>query len=327
MSKEIISQEIDEIMETIAEQWSIIRSYEEKIPLIELDILRANIRKLYEDIYLVDKMNKAPVFDTGRIKSKIVKDHAVKGEPEQEKEKPPVPVKKEEPIAEAKIETEYQEPEITDNEPDFLSQPQSIPPGEVPAEVSPVQEEVAFREIFSSFEPVDEDLAKTAEVQSEEPVRVPSPEPTHPATEDLTKHDNVPHFIETPPQKKSPPPAPDLFGSYTPSIADKFHSEKKTMNDQLAAGESDNSIGNKMQQSQITDLKSAIGINDKFLFINELFKGDLAGYNRAIENLNFCHSKQEALEKLNEMREQFNWSEQTGSYLRLTDFLKRRYAV
>jgi hypothetical protein len=320
MSKEIISQEIDEILETIAEQWSIIRSYEEKIPLIELDILRANIRRLYEDIYLVDKMNKAPVFDTERIKSKIVRDQAVKGEPEQEKEKPPVPLTEEEPIAGAIIETEY-------HEPDILRQSQSIPPGEVPVEVSPVPEEVAVRQIFSNFEPVDETPAKIAEDKSEEPVRVPSPEPTHPATEDQTKHENVPHFIETPQQKKSHPPAPDLFGSYTPSIAEKFHSEKKTMNDQLASGESDNSIGNKMQQSHITDLKSAIGINDKFLFINELFKGDLASYNRAIENLNFCHSKQEALEKLNDLRYQFNWSENTGSYLRLTDFLKRRYAV
>ena len=130
----------------------------------------------------------------------------------------------------------------------------------------------------------------------------------------------------TPAQKK-PIPAPDLFGSHAPTLADRFQTEKKSVNDHLTTEADDNSLGNRMQKSQITDLKSAIGINDKFLFINELFKGDLAGYNRAVEALNSCQTKQEAVEKINEMRNQFNWPEQSSSFLRLNDFIKRRYSV
>jgi len=40
------------------------------------------------------------------------------------------------------------------------------------------------------------------------------------------------------------------------------------------------------QDETVKDLKKAIGVNDRFLFINELFRGDEAMYERSIKTIN-----------------------------------------
>lgn len=61
MSQKMIIQEIDRTMETIAEQWEIIRKYKSKIPFIEMDIFIDNLRKLYEELIMLEKQNKEKV--------------------------------------------------------------------------------------------------------------------------------------------------------------------------------------------------------------------------------------------------------------------------
>lgn len=298
MSREIIRKEIDQIMETIAEQWDIIRAYEGKIPLIEMDIFMNNLRKLYEDICLIDKMNKTPGFDTGKIKAQITREPSIMFEPE--------------------VKTKAAEDENTFIEKPPAEEKPELP--DMPAKEAAIEEPEPAQE--SSAEPAlerkDAEMIKEEAPENEDE----SSEPELPATEiDASDHTTKGEQVFSP----SPQQAPDLFGTPAPTLADKYQTEKKSIKDHLTENGKDDSIGNRMQQSQIGSLKTAIGINDKFLFINELFKGDLAGYNRAIELLNACGSQQEALTKLEEMRQQFNWSELSGSYLRLSDFLRRRY--
>jgi hypothetical protein len=58
-----------------------------------------------------------------------------------------------------------------------------------------------------------------------------------------------------------------------------------SLNDQL--GEKKTEIGHRLTESSaIKDLKKAIGINDRFVFINELFRGDEAMYERSIKTIN-----------------------------------------
>ncbi|HHN48825.1 MAG TPA: hypothetical protein ENN08_07885 [Bacteroidales bacterium] len=330
MSREIIKQEINHAMETIAEQWEIIRAYEGKIPFIEMDIFMDNIRKVYEDLMLIDKMNKAPGFNPERIKSRITHPPAVDAE-SLVKQEPPIAESKEKSAVTADMppaDNPAAQPEANTTE---MMEPEADVKHDPPVAEEPEQEPSMEQEpVFESFsEP--QPLQQTAEekpqtlvdkiidepVQNKDEIKASWPEP-----ETTAQPADMPE-----PKKPATQPMPDLFGSYQPTLAEKFQIEKKSIKDQLAANGSDNSIGNKMQQSQIADLKSVIGINDKFLLINELFKGDLAGYNRAIQSLNVCRSRHEALEKLDEMRVQLNWHEQAASYQRLTDFIKRRYAV
>ncbi|MBL4652261.1 MAG: hypothetical protein JKY53_05265 [Flavobacteriales bacterium] len=77
----------------------------------------------------------------------------------------------------------------------------------------------------------------------------------------------------------------------------------------------------KLQQTPISDIKSAIGINDKFLFINELFNGDSKKFGATIDLLNQCSSMEEAQQNLG----QFAWdgeSETTQSFIKL---VSRKY--
>jgi hypothetical protein len=45
-------------------------------------------------------------------------------------------------------------------------------------------------------------------------------------------------------------------------------------------------LAEKLTDGPIKDLKKAIGVNDRFLFINELFRGDEAMYERSIKTIN-----------------------------------------
>jgi hypothetical protein len=45
-------------------------------------------------------------------------------------------------------------------------------------------------------------------------------------------------------------------------------------------------LGETLTEAPIRDLRKAIGVNDRFLFINELFRGDEVAYERSIKTIN-----------------------------------------
>ena len=49
-----------------------------------------------------------------------------------------------------------------------------------------------------------------------------------------------------------------------------------------------------LTESAIKDLKKGIGINDRYVFVNELFRGDEAMYERSIKTINSFHILAEA---------------------------------
>ena len=61
----------------------------------------------------------------------------------------------------------------------------------------------------------------------------------------------------------------------------------------------DNDISAKLKQSPISNLAEAIGVNDRFLYIREVFGGNREAYNNAIEKLNSVSSSGEAEKIIN----------------------------
>ncbi len=110
-------------------------------------------------------------------------------------------------------------------------------------------------------------------------------------------------------------PNSDLFSEPKPSIADKLSAKQ------------DPSLGERMQQNQINDIKSAIGINDKFLFINELFEGNLKNYNQAIDQLNLANSKDDAMSSFTSFQEKFNWGDKDEAVEKLKTILNRKFSI
>ena len=60
--------------------------------------------------------------------------------------------------------------------------------------------------------------------------------------------------------------------------------ESRSVNDKL--NETKTEVSSKLSEGPVKDLKRAIGINDRFLYINELFRGDEMMYERSIKTIN-----------------------------------------
>ena len=87
----------------------------------------------------------------------------------------------------------------------------------------------------------------------------------------------------------------------------------------------DNSLAAKLQQNPVRNLKSVIGINDKFLFVNELFGGSMEKYNKSIDNLNDLKTLNGAMIYLNELKIELQWNSSNEAYLKLKDLVSRKF--
>lgn len=115
----------------------------------------------------------------------------------------------------------------------------------------------------------------------------------------------------------------DLFS--TPTIADKLKTTSLSLNDTITGNKEDQSVAHKMQLKPISDLKTAIGINEKFQFVNDLFDGRIEKYNEAISRLNSCSSLYEANGVLSRLNYEHNWKEGSEACNKLSNFITRRY--
>ena len=87
----------------------------------------------------------------------------------------------------------------------------------------------------------------------------------------------------------------------------------------------DFTLADKLQQNPLHDLKSAIGINDKFLFVNELFGGSMEKYNKSIENLNDLKTLNGAMIYLNELKIELQWNSSNEAYQKLKELVSRKF--
>ncbi len=106
----------------------------------------------------------------------------------------------------------------------------------------------------------------------------------------------------------------DLFSeSGSATVSDKF------------TGSDKQSLADKMQESRVNDLRQSIGINEKFLFINELFNGDMGRYNKAIDELNELKTLKGAEIFLLELKVQNQWDSELDAFLKLKDLTERKF--
>lgn len=70
-------------------------------------------------------------------------------------------------------------------------------------------------------------------------------------------------------------------------MADSFAEPSGTISDKFVSANKGEDLATVIKKSKhISELSDAIGISDKFLFINEIFKGNKSEYEQAIEKLN-----------------------------------------
>lgn len=73
------------------------------------------------------------------------------------------------------------------------------------------------------------------------------------------------------------------------------------------------------------DLKLLVGINDKFLLINNLFGRSDQEYKESIEKLSALQSFDESIEFLAQLASQKAWNTESYAYVRLLQIIEKRY--
>lgn len=100
----------------------------------------------------------------------------------------------------------------------------------------------------------------------------------------------------------------------------------KSLNETLAEQKSGDNLASKLAQQPISDLKSAIGINQKFLFMNDLFAGEHDAYHSLIDKINGMSSEAEALEYIQqEVVGKYAWDMESVSVGRFLNLVSRRF--
>jgi len=104
-------------------------------------------------------------------------------------------------------------------------------------------------------------------------------------------------------------------------IAEKFQKSKQFINETLAKEKNHKDISTKMQSKPISDISSSIGLNDKFLFIKELFDGNNETYLQTIDYLNKAVELDPTIKYL---EGKFDWDMDDPTVQKLTDLIKRK---
>lgn len=135
-----------------------------------------------------------------------------------------------------------------------------------------------------------------------------------------------------PPVTVAPPPAPVTPApaqANTTSLRKELHElaaqTNVSLNDKLRQTQQE--LGARFADAPVKDLRHAIGINDKFLFIQELFRGDVDVYERSIKTINECQSLQEAeywIER--ELKIRQGWQDDMPAVHHFYSLVKKRFS-
>lgn len=145
-----------------------------------------------------------------------------------------------------------------------------------------------------------ETIAKAEKVQEPEPETKPEPEP------------------ETEPETKPEPEPVQKQVREKKIIADKF-TPPSSLNEQIGSAKENEGRSSIMKSRPVKELSGAIGINDRFYFMRELFSNDREIYNETIEKLNIVNSIDEASELLATVTSQPDYSEPFQQLLELVE--------
>lgn len=86
-------------------------------------------------------------------------------------------------------------------------------------------------------------------------------------------------------------------------------------------------VMNALQGIPVRDLKKAIGVNDRYLFVNDLFRGDENMYERSLKTINGFTIYPEAqywIER--ELKVKLSWPDKSETVLLFDQLIKRRFS-
>lgn len=153
------------------------------------------------------------------------------------------------------------------------------------------------------------------------------------ATEPLQEQSPAPK-AETPRPEAAEEPAPAETISPATHNAIMRSIEKLSKDFSVTRGESPEqrfkskpTLVDKVARQPLKDLKGSMGINERFLYANELFHGDMGAFTRAVEELNHLESEQDAERLLNEeLAAKYKWNDESDAVIAFKTLVSRRFA-
>jgi hypothetical protein len=125
--------------------------------------------------------------------------------------------------------------------------------------------------------------------------------------------EDVPTLAHQTPLEKPHPFKNELPFEYPESLNDRLKEIKIELSEKLT-------------DAPIKDLKKAIGINDRFLFINELFRGDEAMYERSIKTIqNFSILPEAEYWIRRELKVKIGWLDSDPIVKQFDQLVRRRF--
>lgn len=126
-------------------------------------------------------------------------------------------------------------------------------------------------------------------------------------------------LMEIPTLSQQSRPKPAESRSFNPGA------EPESLNDKLKQPRLE--LADTLKEVPVRDLRKAIGINDRFLFIDELFRGDEAMYERSIKTINGFNIYPEAEYWISrELKTKLGWSVGSQVVDHFDQLVRRRFA-
>jgi|SRR5438105_7693325 len=108
-------------------------------------------------------------------------------------------------------------------------------------------------------------------------------------------------------------------------INEMVSTQNESLNDRLKQDRTE--VVEVLKHEPIKDLRKAIGINDRFVFINDLFRGDEPMYERSIKTINSFHIFPEAEYWINrELIVKLGWDKDSEIVRHFYQLVKRRFS-
>lgn len=180
-----------------------------------------------------------------------------------------------------------------------------------------VKENIVAEENIAKENIVEENVVENSIVE-ESIIEEKNATPTEIAPENITERSNAQIIADDTKEKMSSKTFAEAV-----TLADKLKKDDNTINRQMA--NSNLPRNQAFTETPISNLRNAIGINDKFMFVNELFKGDMKEYDNFIAQVNNASGYNEAISMLDEALIKFDSVNKNDAVKKLKDFISRRF--
>nr|MBA3901447.1 hypothetical protein [Bacteroidota bacterium] len=186
------------------------------------------------------------------------------------------------------------------------------------------EEEPIFQEEEKFKEDVPEKKTMPAEPKKEQ-LTEGKPE------EKLVKEEPGTHIYEQPVRKEEEPIKKEQAEQEKARKAElherlKSATENGSVNDRIGQSKIYSDLSNRLQKNPISDLTRAIGLNEKFLYIKDLFNNDSAAFMEALNELNSFGNYAAAEHFLSDnLASKFNWEKNSETVAKFTELVQRRY--